>query len=210
MIAVLSRAVRTSSDERRFSHSVVRCLADPFFPIAFFLRNVMALRKEAPFNRLAPRMQRRLLLRILRERSAIFLEVREWISKREGGLGVLKAGNEKPLPGGPDDYCSRCGWCCEIASGMPVFPENSAVPLKWRNIFGDGLGKGHRFCAFLWEAREAGGSLCSIHPWRSIPCRTFERDECEFLQGEPDFSDPSVEDSILQTGKWLIDLMDGR
>jgi len=89
------------------------------------------------------------------------------------------------------DYCSHCGGCCEIASGFPDFPLESALPLRWQRLFGDGLGKGHRVCAFLWELNASGMSLCAIHPWRSNPCRIFEEAECAYfmkdLEGHPPF-----------------------
>ncbi len=96
----------------------------------------------------------------------------------DGGSNCALFAEQVSLPSG---YCSHCGGCCEIASGFPDFPPETGIPQRWQRIFGDGLGKGHRFCAFLWELDASGQSLCAIHPWRSNPCRTFEEDECEFF-----------------------------
>ena len=62
-----------------------------------------------------------------------------------------------------------------------IFPPRQHIPRRWQHIFGDGLGKGHRFCAFLWELYASGQSFCAIHPWRSNPCRVFEKDECDYF-----------------------------
>lgn len=81
-------------------------------------------------------------------------------------------------------YCSHCGGCCEIASGFPSFPRATSLPLRWQQLFGAGLGEGHRFCAFLWEFDASGRSVCAIHPWRPAPCRAFAEDECAFLKND--------------------------
>ena len=152
------------------------------FPITYFVRNVLTLQREAGWRQGSRRVQKDRLLRLLEERARIFLEVKKWIMERRGEEGWREQiGSPHEGPFLPSGYCSHCGGCCEIASGFPDFPPETAIPPRWQRIFGDGLGRGHRFCAFLWELNASGRSLCAIHPWRSNPCRVFEKEECDYF-----------------------------
>jgi hypothetical protein len=176
------RSVRKARKAGMIAPSTAFALKSPCFPITFLVRNLLTLQGEPGWMQAAPQIRKKRQFRIIEERARIFLQVRQWIGEGRGGEGwreqlrvLCQAGS---LPAG---YCSHCGGCCEIASGFPDFPPDTKVPLRWQRIFGDGLGRGHRFCAFLWELNASGQSFCSIHPWRSNPCRTFEEDECDFF-----------------------------
>jgi hypothetical protein len=173
---------RKAVKAKRITSAIGWALKHPLFPLSFFVRNMLALQKEHWWVNMSPRTRNNRLLTMLEERCRIFLEVRKWIQTRNGLEAwrdeILTACEERALPSG---YCSNCGGCCEIASGFPDFPPDAKIPRHWQQIFGDGLGKGHRFCAFLWELSASGMSFCAIHPWRSIPCRVFEKDECEYF-----------------------------
>jgi len=93
---------------------------------------------------------------------------------------------------------------------MPDFPAPDALPRGWREIFGNGLGRGHRFCPFLWEDNGSGGGLCSIYPLRSNPCRLFGSEECDFFWKSPEPVDLSSGREILLIGLWLIKLVNPR
>lgn len=189
----------------RLSRSRLRLLAvHPHFPLTLFLRNMTLLEREPNWRKLTPRQKRLQLRRMFRERLAIFLEVKRWASHhlRDSGRkeeAWASACREKKNPA--EDiagYCVNCGMCCEFASALPDFPEDSIVPEGWKRLFGDGLGRGHRFCPFLWESPRPRSSHCSIHPWRANPCRVFEADDCEFVKGDPEFGtlDASRRESV--------------
>jgi hypothetical protein len=175
-------STRKAVKAKRVKSTTGWALKHPLFPLSFFFRNMLALQREPWWVHMSPRSRRTRLLRILEERCRIFLEVRAWIRKTRGiemwRDHILSAREERCLPSG---YCSNCGGCCEIASGFPGFPPEVKIPRQWQQIFGDGLGKGHRFCAFLWELYTSGQSFCSIHPWRANTCRVFEEDECQYF-----------------------------
>jgi hypothetical protein len=178
------RAGRTGRT-KRLSHRVFSALKKPYFPLSFFIRNMLTLQGEQGWSCVAPRIWKGHLHRMLEERSRIFLEVNKWRLQK---LGKEGSPPQASLPS-PDSfersgYCNHCGGCCEIASGLPDFPCETLIPLRWQRIFGEGLGKGHRFCAFLWEINASGRSICAIHPWRSLPCRAFEEAECTYLRNE--------------------------
>ena len=176
------RAAGKTRKTRSFSPRVFFALKNPGFPLSFFVRNMLAMQREPRWRHLSPRIWRNHLRRMLEERSRIFLEVCRWRSdkqQREGGQTPALLPSLETLEG--SGYCSHCGGCCEIASGFPDFPPETAIPVRWQRIFGDGLGRGHRFCAFLWELNASGRSLCAIHPWRSNPCRVFEKEECDYF-----------------------------
>jgi hypothetical protein len=176
------RASRKARKIKRFSPRVFCALKNRNFPLSFFVRNMLALQRETGWRRLSPRIFRDHLRRMLDERSRIFLEVCRWRldkQQREGGQSQALPPSLATLE--RSGYCSHCGGCCEIASGFPDFPGETALTLRWQHIFGDGLGKGHRFCAFLWELNASGLSVCAVHPWRSNPCRAFEEDECAYF-----------------------------
>jgi hypothetical protein len=172
------RATRKIGRTKRLSPRVFCALKKPGFPLSFFVRNMLALRGENAWRCIAPRIWKGHLHRLLEERSRIFLEVSIWRLKNLGKKGSAPPSLESVEPSG---YCNHCGGCCEIASGFPDFPCETVIPLRWQRLFGDGLGKGHRFCAFLWEINASGRSICAIHPWRSHPCRAFEEAECAFF-----------------------------
>ncbi|MEM5790079.1 MAG: YkgJ family cysteine cluster protein [Syntrophobacteraceae bacterium] len=186
---------------------MLRKLCDPEFPLYYLLRNLNWLQRETWWKELSPRSRRVRAAKLLQERLIFFIEVKKWKGrcspfpapsvKSDGGTGV---------PG----YCNKCGLCCEVASGMPDFPRDSTLPQRWRAIFGNGLGQGHRFCPFLWEDNGSGGSLCSIYPWRSNPCRLFESEECDFFWNNPEPVEISSEKNLLLMRRWLANLINGR
>jgi hypothetical protein len=175
-------ATRKAVKAKRIKSTTGWALKHPLFPLSFFIRNMLALQREPWWGRMPPRVRKTLLLTILEERCRIFLEVRKWIRTRKGVEAwrgrALSAFEERALPTG---YCRNCGGCCEIASGFPDFPPEAVIPRHWQRIYGDGLGRGHRFCAFLGEISASGQSFCAIHPWRSNTCQVFEEDECEYF-----------------------------
>jgi len=182
--AILRAATRNRS-RNAFSPRIFRAIKHRFFPLGFFLRNILALRREPRWQGLTPRLWRGHLHRMLEERSRIFLEIpRGWAEKEgteQAPVPALFRSLDLPEQSG---YCSHCGGCCEIASGFPSFPRATSLPLRWQQLFGAGLGEGHRFCAFLWEFDASGRSMCAIHPWRPAPCRAFAEAECAFLKND--------------------------
>ena len=179
---MICRSIRKACKGGRISRSTTSALTSRCFPLTYLVRNMLTLERESGWMRASPRVRKNRFLRILEERARIFLEVKKWIMGRRGGdewrVPLRSVHPDSRLPSG---YCSHCGGCCEIASGFPDFPSEAKIPRRWQRIFGDGLGKGHRFCAFLWEVDASGRSLCAIHPWRSNPCRMFEEEECEYF-----------------------------
>lgn len=165
-----------------------KMLSHPFFPMTFLIRNVVILEREPGWGRLSPRAQNARILKLVKDRCLFFKEVLDWLSQRKE---CSKLEPEKFLVKGHNDspsaYCTHCGGCCELRSGLPDFPPESPIPDRWKEIFGSGLGKNSRFCPFLWEFKRSGLSFCSIHPFRSYPCRVYEQEECEFLQNDPDY-----------------------
>ena len=190
---------------------VKSAVADPMFPVTFLLRNLMALELEPRWQNLAPSARGSGLLTMLAERSSIFCEVRDWLRLRgatpgSGAAFLPRAGKQQANV----DYCTHCGGCCEIASGLAVFPEGVDIPARWRRIFADGLGPNHRYCAFLWEDNGRGLSLCAIHQWRPKPCRLFALDECRHLLSDPGFAPFLDHSRLVAASSRLCRLLDGR
>lgn len=186
-----------------------RILRTSPFPLTFLLRNFRILRKEPHWRTLSIAARRGLLLALVKERVRFFMEVRQWVREKQGGGDRLHI-----APGDPplfqDQYCNRCGACCEFASGLPDFPFPGEIPVHWLDVFGEGLGRGHRFCPFLWEDRAGRRSICSIHPWRPVPCRSFEEEECAYLKEDPAFQESSPESDLSVARRWLVHLVDPR
>jgi hypothetical protein len=184
----LQRIVR-SNPHRASRRLVLRALSNRFFPTRFFARNLEILTAEPGWQRLPVRSRRISTLRLLLERNCFFLEVKAWREARSALLAGPPVPAESVVATKRLDmaaYCDHCGACCEIASGLPEFPQAVSIPSRWQHVFGRGLGRWHRFCPFLWEDRSNGHSLCAIHPWRPLACRAFEQDECDFLKRDPD------------------------
>lgn len=188
---------------------VVKSLCDPDFPLYFVLRNLAWLKSEKWWKNLSPRARRTHAARILCERIAIFNEVKGWRRKRNGNGQADGAATRIEDVKAPR-YCNKCGLCCEVASGMADFPHPGKLPARWREMFSNGLGRGHRFCPFLWEDNGSGGSLCSIYPYRSNPCRLFGFEECDFFWQSPEPDDVSNERKLLLAGRWLAKLINPR
>ena len=160
----------------------LRAMRDPLFPWTFLRRNLAALARESAWQHLSPRTRRACQRRLCLERGRFFLELRSALERRNLWVAAadLPAQNAPAGPG--PQYCNHCGECCEIASGLAEFPREAEIPARWQRLFGQGLGRWHRFCPFLLEIRRTGRSLCAIHPWRPLPCRRFEAEECTFLK----------------------------
>ncbi len=174
-------------------------LCDPGFPLYYVLRNLGWLNRERWWKALSLRAKRANAFRIVRERIAIFYEVKNWRKNQNAGRTPSLNTGDMNAPG----YCNKCGLCCEVASGMPDFPAPEALPGRWREVFANGLGRGHRFCPFLWEDNGSGGGLCSIYPLRSNPCRLFGLEECDFFWKSPEPDYLSSSRKILLIGRWL-------
>ncbi len=199
----------------------LKVLCNPGFPLYYILRNLGWLKSEKWWTNLSPRARRVNASKMVSERVAIFNEVRKWRKNPKAGC-VAAPGACAPLgpagqiPGLNQDgikapeYCNKCGLCCEVASGMPDFPAPAALPKRWREVFGNGLGRGHRFCPFLWEDNISGGGLCSIYPLRSNPCRLFGSEECDFFWKSTEPVELSSARKILLVGRWLINIVNPR
>jgi hypothetical protein len=168
---------------------IYRWMRTPHFPILFFIRNLAYLEREKWFAQKSPASKGVWAARLFLERVQCFRAVRRLIAARRGETAWEKPETRTAcdLPHPEVDYCDHCGGCCEIASGLAEFPMESQLPKPWRECFDRGLGPGHRFCAFMWEAEQSGKSLCAIHPWRANPCRVFEADDCEIFKQDMDF-----------------------
>jgi hypothetical protein len=174
--------------------------------MTFFLRNLSRLRMEPSWSHRPIRSQGVDAVRMLEERCAILSEVRVLMRER-----TLPNGTEPgEIVRTPKGYCDHCGFCCEIASGLAEFPADSLLPSSWRRIFGNGLGRGHRFCAFLWEYKRSGRRFCSVHPWRSKACRVFEEEECAYMKEDPGFKASAERGRLVKTLRWLMRLLNGR
>lgn len=186
--------------------TLIKEIRDPYFPMTFFLRNLSRLQLERCWSRRPLRIQGADTLRLLAERCEILGEIRILMRKS----GPRNGAKPEDIVKTPAGYCDHCGFCCEIASGLPDFPPESRLPDEWRRIFGQGLGRGHRFCAFLWEVKRSGKSLCSVHPWRSRPCRVFEAEECAFMKEDPGFIPSARRGRLVKTLRRLKRLLNGR
>lgn len=195
-----TRLKRSLKKKGATGNAAVKGLCAPGFPLYYVLRNLGWLKREKWWTTLSPRARRAHALRMVWERIAIFNEVKNWRKNQESAqVPTLKVANMN-TPG----YCNKCGLCCEVASGMPDFPAPNALPGRWPEIFANGLGRGHRFCPFLWEDNGSGGGLCSIYPLRSNPCRLFGSEECDFFWQSPEPVELSSRRKILLIGLWLI------
>ena len=204
-----------------------KVLCDPGFPLYYVLRNLWWLKSEGWWRALSPRARRVHAFRMVSERIVMFNEVKNWRKNRKTGgnadCALSLPGPQGPAAGGAEHipefnrgdmntpgYCNKCGLCCEVASGMPDFPAPEALPGRWREVFANGLGPGHRFCPFLWEDNSSGGGFCSIYPLRSNPCRLFGSEECEFFWKSSEPVELSSRKKILLMGRWLTGLVNPR
>ena len=201
-----NRLKRSLKRQETAGNRIVRILCDPGFPLYYVLRNLGWLKREKWWTTLSLRSRRVRALRIVAERISMFNEVKKWRKNRETAQISLLNSSDMNGP----TYCNKCGLCCEVASGMPDFPMPGALPGRWREIFANGLGKGHRFCPFLWEDNGSGGGLCAIYPFRSNPCRLFGSEECDFFWRSPEPIELSSAREILLIGRWLVKLVNPR
>ncbi len=195
-----SNRLKRSLGARSPRGATVKLLRQPGFPLYYMLRNLGWLKSEKWWASLPPRAKRVQALRMLGQRAAIFKEVKNWRANRHKEPTTCA---HDPQDLSVPHYCNKCGLCCEVASGMAVFPFPREVPPKWKELFANGLGKGHRFCPFLWEDNGTAGGLCSIYHLRSNPCRLFGVEECEFFRQTTEPEELSNRAKILKTARWL-------
>ncbi len=199
----LKRSLKRNGSSR---NRTLKGLCDPGFPLYYVLRNLGWLNSERWWTVLSHRAKRAHAFRIVSERIAIFNEVKNWRKNQKTAQTPSLNIGDMNAP----RYCNKCGLCCEVASGMPDFPAPEALPGRWREVFANGLGRGHRFCPFLWEDNSSGGGLCSIYPLRSNACRLFESEECDFFWKSPEPDDLSNSRKTLLIGRWLARLVNPR
>ncbi|MDR3567011.1 MAG: YkgJ family cysteine cluster protein [Syntrophobacteraceae bacterium] len=194
----LKRSLKTKGDG---GNRTVKLLCRSGFPLYYMLRNLGWLNLEGWWASKSVRAKKVMAIRMLGQRASVFQEVINWKQiRQEAPSPVLDSKDNAVVP----DYCNKCGLCCEVASGMADFPVPEAVPAGWGEFFGNGLGKGHRFCPFLWEDNATSGGLCSIYSLRSNPCRLFGIEECEFFWKSSEPGELSNGRKILKIGRWLI------
>ncbi|MGC9195551.1 MAG: YkgJ family cysteine cluster protein [Syntrophobacteraceae bacterium] len=196
-----NRLKRVLKRKRAPGNTTAKVLCQPGFPLYYMLRNLGWLRSEPWWASLSLRAKRVTAIRMLAQRGALFKEVKKWRQNNKSEqIETLDAADNPGVP----DYCNKCGLCCEVASGMADFPFPERMPPGWKLLFADGLGRGHRFCPFLWEDNCSGGGLCSIYPLRSNPCRLFGVDECDFFWKSKEPLELSSRPKILKKTRWLI------
>ncbi|MDR3557756.1 MAG: YkgJ family cysteine cluster protein [Syntrophobacteraceae bacterium] len=196
-----NRLKRSLKRKAKAGNSTVKLLCRPGFPLYYMLRNLGWLKGERWWTSLSSRARRVNAIRMLGQRASLFKEVKSWRDNLPAAPESLPCTSQDlTVP----EYCNKCGLCCEVASGMDDFPFPAQLPAGWKEFFGNGLGKGHRFCPFLWEDNSASGGLCSIYQLRSRPCRLFGPDECEFFWNSSEPGELSDGKKILKVARWLV------
>jgi len=181
-------------------------LRDNHFPLSYVLRNLVILKGEPAWQKLSSRRKAIVMRSVLEKRAHFFLRVREWLKKKGGYQAILNFSafsRERTTL----SYCIHCGGCCETPSGFPDFPSESVIPQEWKNLFSEGLGKGHRFCPFLWEYGKTGMSLCAIHPWRPNPCRVFGEEDCNFVLEDSNLAHVTHGRQIQEASETLLKMI---
>ena len=167
--------------------SVVRALADPYFPFSKLRKlNIEEFTEEKDIVDLSAESTARIVVEHLLEWAEIFLSIREDLERlHQKGLISITSQSGTSLEGLPNTgYCDHCGGCCEIRGGPPEFAASFELPGSWSFYFrGDGC-KSQRFCPFLFEYFASSRFFCSIYLIKPKCCWEFGREECEFLQSE--------------------------
>lgn len=158
-----------------------RFAMNPYFPLTFWILNVLELEKRGVFVGRSPRWVRSFLYRHLHTRLSCFVTV----YKRLYPVSILSVTRGLCIDRIGGGYCNHCGQCCFFYGGLGNFPEPWPFPDRWKRFFTEGLGRHHLFCAFLWEWRRSGKSFCSIYPWRPIVCDIFGEEECRYYLQAP-------------------------
>lgn len=153
---------------------IYRVLSNRYFPLFFWLRNSFRLMKSEKFIGRNKLWRRNYIARNLAARIRIF----KMIMMIADNMGFI---HDSEITGSDSGYCTRCGLCCEIASGCAEFPAEWPFPESWKLLFTNGCGNGQLFCAFLLEDSKMDGTRCAIYPYRPLACRKFEEDECVFM-----------------------------
>ncbi len=173
---VANRLLKFIPRRRRYIYKI---LSNRFFPLSFWIRNRVRLTQlNTLIKGKSPSWRNRYFLMNLVVRIKLFRSITGWL-KNNNLYPSISCNNIEPA-----DYCKRCGFCCEIASGRGIFPEEWPFPEKWKDLFSNGCGNGQLFCAFLLEDRRCGTAVCAIYPYRPFVCRLFGKEECSFLQNQ--------------------------
>lgn len=158
-----------------------RIVMNPYFPLTFWLLNILELENRGIFENKPPIWIKSFLFDHLRTRSSCF----STIYRKLHPTLIAKVTSNFSIDETRRGYCNHCGQCCFFFGGLGKFPEPWPFLARWKRFFTDGLGRYHLFCAFLWEWRRTGKSLCSIYPWRPVVCDLFGEDECRYYLEAP-------------------------
>ncbi|MEJ5300722.1 MAG: hypothetical protein WHS38_07015 [Thermodesulforhabdaceae bacterium] len=161
--------------------SVRRFIFNPFFPLTFWILNLLELEKRGVFDKKPTNWTRSFIEHHIKTRISCFAT----IYRRLHPVLIGKITEGFSLDETTGGYCNHCGQCCFFFGGLGNFPEPWFFPNRWKRFFTDGLGRNHLFCAFLWEWRHTGKSLCAIYPWRPIVCDLFGKEECQYYLEAP-------------------------
>ncbi|MCX7823713.1 MAG: hypothetical protein N2260_09780 [Syntrophobacterales bacterium] len=162
-------------------YHIRRFIMNPYFPLTFWVLNILELEGRGIFDHRSPLWIRGFLYHHLKVRLSCFAAIYRrlhpvLISSITKNFSINEIGN---------GYCDHCGQCCFFFGGLGEFPEPWPFPNRWKRFFTDGLGRHHLFCAFLWEWRHSGKSICSIYKWRPLVCDLFGEDECRYYLEAP-------------------------
>ncbi len=150
----------------------------PFFPLSFWLMNILELASQGFFYGKSPRWTTTFLRNHLIKRTLVFETVYHTLERVESLSSYLS-------PDPATHYCVHCGQCCFFFGGLGRFPQPWPFPEAWKHLFTDGIGGTHLFCAFLWERNFSAKSLCAVHRWRPVVCDLFAEEECRFTLRSP-------------------------
>jgi hypothetical protein len=175
-VAVLSLCTNVLTDP-----SIRRFVFNQFFPLTFWLLNILELEERGVFENKPYGWVRSFIRRHLRTRISCFAVIYKRLFPLDMDK-IVKGFSPDNTGGG---YCNHCGQCCFFFGGLGVFPEPWPFPIRWKRFFTDGLGRDHIFCAFLWEWHRSGKSLCAIYPWRPVVCDLFGEEECRYYLEAP-------------------------
>lgn len=163
------------------SHPSRRLVMNRYFPISFWLMNILELDHSGIFKNKSSRWVMNFLTDHLNTRASCFASLYRRLHPRFIGL-TLENFVPTNLSGG---YCNHCGQCCFFFGGLGEFPEPWPFPNRWRRLFTNGLGRHHLFCVFLWEWHRSAKGFCAIYRWRPLVCNLFGEDECRYYLDAP-------------------------
>jgi len=173
-VSKVTIAVSRLYEDPNTSERVQTAFEDPFFPLTLYEKHHLLVCKKGKAGVARAGQD---LFRL----SHMYLRIRRDIDRHfePRRITCVDLSGDATQMVFPEDWCSLCGECCQLAGTVPDPPETIRYPGYWyAYIAGDGPII-QKFCPFLFELPAQGLFFCAIHHIKPLTCLAYGKANCD-------------------------------